>query len=177
MLGIIWRNESTEQWTLLFGKSFSQKSISTEINLKEWIKTVWYEEKRRDCIFYYEERDMGATVPTCKIDPGYAYGECPCSPGCRYYLSMNDAYTILRKQLGIKEITCGNCLELFVNHNSDESFCSLADYRQVFLKRGQKRPEWCPKKLKWQTSFNLFVLAFEAPTWRRVTRGQKFFIL
>ena len=98
-------------------------------------KTVWYEEKRRDCIFYCEEREMGATVP-------------PCSPGCRYYLSMDDAYTILRKHLGIKEITCGNCRELFVNHNSDESFCSLADSRQVFLKRGQKRPEWCPKRLK-----------------------------
>ena len=42
--------------------------------------------------------------------------------------------------------TCKNCPELDVNYNSDESYCNLADGEEVRLKRGQHRPEWCPKR-------------------------------
>lgn len=45
-----------------------------------------------------------------------------------------------------REDTCKNCPELDVNFNSDESYCTLADGKEVRLKRGQHRPEWCPKR-------------------------------
>lgn len=45
-----------------------------------------------------------------------------------------------------REDTCKNCPELDVNYNSDESYCKLADGEEVLLKRGQHRPEWCPKR-------------------------------
>ena len=45
-----------------------------------------------------------------------------------------------------REDTCKNCPELDVNFNSDESYCTLADGEEVRLKRGQHRPEWCPKR-------------------------------
>ena len=46
-----------------------------------------------------------------------------------------------------KEDTCKNCPVLDVNYNSDESYCNLADGEEVRLKRGQHRPEWCPKRV------------------------------
>ena len=45
-----------------------------------------------------------------------------------------------------RQDTCKNCPELDVNYNSDESYCNLADGEEVRLKRGQHRPEWCPKR-------------------------------
>jgi hypothetical protein len=45
-----------------------------------------------------------------------------------------------------REDTCKNCPELDVNYNSDESYCNLADGKEIRLKRGQHRPEWCPKR-------------------------------
>ena len=45
-----------------------------------------------------------------------------------------------------REDTCNNCPEMDINFNSDESYCNLADGKEIHLKRGQHRPEWCPKK-------------------------------
>ena len=47
-----------------------------------------------------------------------------------------------------REDTCKKCPELEVNYNSDESYCNLADGEEVRLKRGQHRPEWCPKRAR-----------------------------
>lgn len=52
-------------------------------------------------------------------------------------------------KINSREDTCKNCPELDVNYNSDESYCNLADSKKVQLKRGQHKPEWCPKK-KWR---------------------------
>jgi hypothetical protein len=60
-----------------------------------------YEEPtRRDCFFYYEDHDMGATIPNCKF--GKSYGDCPCE-GCNKYVPRQEAVEIVMKIKGIKE--------------------------------------------------------------------------
>ena len=49
-------------------------------------------------------------------------------------------------KLNSREDTCKNCPELDVNWNTDESYCKLADGREVTLVKGQHRPKWCPKR-------------------------------
>lgn len=40
---------------------------------------------------------------------------------------------------------CNSCKDCSVNTNSDEAYCEAADGEQIILRRGQKRPSWCPK--------------------------------
>lgn len=40
------------------------------------------EELKRDCFFYDEDHNMGATIPCCSYHGGY--GNCPCD-GCEKY--------------------------------------------------------------------------------------------
>ena len=65
------------------------------------------------------------------------------------YLDRIENIKIREIKINSREDTCKNCPELDVNYNSDESYCNLADGEEVRLKRGQHRPEWCPKK-KWR---------------------------
>ena len=65
------------------------------------------------------------------------------------YLDRRENTEIREIKINSREDTCKNCPELDVNYNSDESYCNLADGEEVRLKRGQHRPEWCPKK-KWR---------------------------
>lgn len=45
--------------------------------------------KRNDCYFYYEEPDMGAHIPICKLYSKLGY--CPCE-NCKDYVSEAEAY-------------------------------------------------------------------------------------
>lgn len=45
-----------------------------------------------------------------------------------------------------REYTCSKCPELDINFHSDEAYCMLKDGKEIRLKRGQHRPEWCPKR-------------------------------
>lgn len=50
-------------------------------------------ERKRDCFFYQEEHDMGATVPCCRYHGGY--GNCPCKD-CDKYVSWGTAAMVIK---------------------------------------------------------------------------------
>lgn len=50
-------------------------------------------ERKRDCFFYHEEHDMGATIPCCGYHGGY--GNCPCD-GCDKYVGFGTASMVIR---------------------------------------------------------------------------------
>ena len=56
---------------------------------------------RRTCFFFWEDHDMGATIPNCKF--GKSYGDCPCE-GCEKYVSRGEAMEIVMKSKGLKEV-------------------------------------------------------------------------
>ncbi len=62
------------------------------------------------------------------------------------YLDRIENTEIREIKINSREDTCKNCPELDVNYNPDKSYCNLADGEEVRLKRGQHRPEWCPKR-------------------------------
>lgn len=41
---------------------------------------------------------------------------------------------------------CKNCPEMDYNFQSDEAYCTLKDLEEIKLRKGQGRPEWCPKR-------------------------------
>lgn len=52
---------------------------------------------KKDCFFFHEEKDMGATIPTC----GYhskSLGFCPCE-NCKKYISKSAAYKIVKAEV------------------------------------------------------------------------------
>lgn len=49
--------------------------------------------EKRDCFFYHEEKDMGATVPCCSYFN--TYSECPCD-GCKKYIEMSKVFSIVK---------------------------------------------------------------------------------
>ena len=51
--------------------------------------------KKENCFYYFEEHDMGAHIPCCKINQGL--GNCPCE-NCDSYLSRNNAYKLMEEQ-------------------------------------------------------------------------------
>lgn len=43
--------------------------------------------------------------------------------------------------------SCSACPHLEVNPHSDEAYCMREDGRPIHLRRGQRRPKWCPMRL------------------------------
>ena len=39
---------------------------------------------------------------------------------------------------------CGGCTHLEYDETSDEMYCKLKDYEQIWLRRYKHRPDWCP---------------------------------
>lgn len=39
---------------------------------------------------------------------------------------------------------CSMCKSLWINDNSGEAYYKKKDWKKIWLKRGQGRPEWCP---------------------------------
>lgn len=54
---------------------------------------VQQKEHKKDCYFFHEDHDMGATIPFCSYHKG-ALGDCPCKD-CENYLSNSDAHKII----------------------------------------------------------------------------------
>lgn len=54
------------------------------------------QELREDCYFYYESKEMGATVPNCSY-ANYEYGFCPCSKECKYHISRTEVHKIIKE--------------------------------------------------------------------------------
>lgn len=44
-----------------------------------------------------------------------------------------------------KKCSCGKCADLDINYATDEAYCAAADGMEIFLRRGQRCPKWCPK--------------------------------
>lgn len=42
-------------------------------------------------------------------------------------------------------ISCEKCADLDINLATDEAYCEAADGKEIFLRRGQRCPKWCPK--------------------------------
>lgn len=42
-------------------------------------------------------------------------------------------------------ISCEKCADLDINWATDEAYCAAADEKEIFLRRGQRCPKWCPK--------------------------------
>ena len=42
--------------------------------------------------------------------------------------------------------SCSACHCLEVNPHSDEAYCMREDGRPIRLRRGQRRPRWCPNR-------------------------------
>lgn len=51
-------------------------------------------ERKTDCYFYHEEKDMGATIPCCTYFGGF--GNCPCE-NCKKYFEKRKVYEIVKK--------------------------------------------------------------------------------
>ena len=49
---------------------------------------------RKDCVFYYCEHDMGASIDCCILR---GLGNCPCSDSCKDYADKTEVY-----QLGLE---------------------------------------------------------------------------
>ena len=39
---------------------------------------------------------------------------------------------------------CRGCTHLEYDETSDEMYCKLKDYEQIWLRRYKHRPDWCP---------------------------------
>lgn len=48
---------------------------------------------KRNCYFYYEEPDMGASIPTCNYY--FKLGYCPCE-NCEKYVNESKVRTLVR---------------------------------------------------------------------------------
>ena len=57
---------------------------------------VSMQELREDCYFYYESKEMSATVPNCSYT-NYEYGFCPCSKECKYYISKAEVHKTIKE--------------------------------------------------------------------------------
>ena len=49
---------------------------------------------------------------------------------------------------------CTTCPHVEVWEESDERFCTLADGREIRLRRRKKRPDWCPRMLTHEKQTN-----------------------
>lgn len=45
-------------------------------------------------------------------------------------------------------VSCSKCASLSINLGTDEAYCALEEEREIFLRKGQKCPKWCPLKKK-----------------------------
>ena len=45
-------------------------------------------------------------------------------------------------------VSCSKCASLSINLGTDEAYCALEEEREIFLRKGQKCPRWCPLKKK-----------------------------
>lgn len=45
-------------------------------------------------------------------------------------------------------ISCKKCAHLDVNWETEETYCLVYEEREIFLKKSQKCPKWCPLKKK-----------------------------
>ena len=52
--------------------------------------------KYKICYWYHEYQDMAASVPTC--DYYRQYGECPCEPECKHFITKKEIDNIVRKE-------------------------------------------------------------------------------
>lgn len=50
---------------------------------------------KTDCYFYFEERQMGGSIPTCSYY-NKGLGDCPCE-GCKKYVSNADISNIVKE--------------------------------------------------------------------------------
>ena len=57
--------------------------------------------KYSNCYWYHEYQDMSASVPTC--DYYRQYGECPCEPECKHFITKKEVDGIVRNMRGEKE--------------------------------------------------------------------------
>lgn len=51
---------------------------------------------KRNCFFYYEEQDMGASIPTCNYY--FRLGYCPCNK-CKKYIDKGEVYSIVKARV------------------------------------------------------------------------------
>lgn len=58
---------------------------------------VSMQELREDCYFYYESKEMSATVPNCSYDSSYEYGYCPCNKECKQYISKREVHRLIKE--------------------------------------------------------------------------------
>ena len=98
-------------------------------------RTNWYE-----CGACHYSMTSG-THCRSELIPAYKVGFC-----AKCGKAVNWELTIRYIQQNSREDTCKNCPALEADYNSDESYCNLSDGEEVRLKRGQHRPEWCPKR-------------------------------
>ena len=54
--------------------------------------------KYSNCYWYHEYQDMSASVPTC--DYYRQYGECPCEPECKHFITKREVDGIVRNMRG-----------------------------------------------------------------------------
>lgn len=53
--------------------------------------------EKTDCYFYYEDHDMGATIPCC-LYFSESYHELPCE-GCEKYFTKAEAFRIIKEHV------------------------------------------------------------------------------
>ena len=69
---------------------------------------------KENCFYYFEEQDMGAHIPCCRLTTGV--GDCPCDH-CGDYISKRAAYKLVREKQ--HEITCSECAHYHKGFNCD----------------------------------------------------------
>lgn len=73
--------------------SFSQLQVQSDKLMERMNQDIARIARRRDCYWYGEWQDMGATVPQCSLAK---MGECPCK-GCENFLDKDEAHGVVMR--------------------------------------------------------------------------------
>ena len=60
---------------------------------------MWCNDYREECYNYQEIQDMGAHIPTCRLE--HMLGECPCK-GCTKFVSKDEIRKVVNQYLNEK---------------------------------------------------------------------------
>lgn len=80
--------------------------------------------KYKICYWYHEYQDMSASVPTC--DYYRQYGECPCEPECKHFITKREVDDIVRN-MG----KTGQTSDLISRQDAIKPFCVAPDGTRI----------------------------------------------
>lgn len=80
--------------------------------------------KYSNCYWYHEYQDMAASVPTC--DYYRQYGECPCEPECKHFITKREIDDIVRNMGKI-----GQTSDLISRQDAIKPFCVAPDGTRI----------------------------------------------